>query len=109
MTAQNLTGIELAVITLSRLDSPASLVRHGRISRYLFGERNPLPLASPRLEALRRYAILFRAHGAPPAKPERDQLGEAGFDNRQIGWINDLMARIDHEPLSTGFPLRSAP
>ncbi len=55
-----LTGLELAVIALARRDDLTSFRSQHWLSRWLFGARPRLSLSNPRLEALRRYAVLFR-------------------------------------------------
>lgn len=60
---QRFSAEELAVIALSRHDSPATLSAPGRVRRFLdtlFDIRRGNALADPRLEALRRMAILLR-------------------------------------------------
>ena len=79
MSDQVLTSLELAVIALARPDPPSSLVQRRGLVRQIFGGRACQPLASPRLEALRRYAILGRVHGIALAGAERGRLREAGF------------------------------
>jgi len=50
------------------------------------------PLASPRLEALRRYAVLRRLHGVRMADAEREALAAAGYVPDQIAAIDRLIA-----------------
>lgn len=92
-----LTAIELAVIALSRSDRASSLRRQNDLSRFIFGQRTNLRLADPRLEALRRYAILLRLHGAALPRLERERLCDAGYDDRQIGEIHRLVAPLLRE------------
>ncbi len=93
-----LTAIELAVIALSRGDRASSLVRQSNLSRCIFGQRASLRLADPRLEALRRYAILLRLHGTALTRLERERLGDAGYDDRQIDEIHRLVAPLREKP-----------
>jgi hypothetical protein len=92
MSDQVLTNIELMVIALARGDPPSSLVQRRGFVRQIFGDRVPRPLAAPRLEALRRYAILCRVHGAPLAEAEHGRLREVGFADRQMIEINNLIS-----------------
>lgn len=88
MPDQLLTRIELAVITLARGEPASSLVRRRGLVRRIFGNSAPQPLASPRLEALRLYAILRRVHRAALPEVEHVRLSEAGFDDPQIREID---------------------
>ena len=54
-----------------------------RIVRAFFGLRPAAPLAGARLEALRRYALLYRLRGAPLPPAEQARLRGAGFCERQ--------------------------
>jgi len=90
--SEELTPLERAVIALSCTDPVSSLRPNNRRRGWFLGwPTGPLPLANPRLEALRRYAILRRVHGAGRVAAEREQLIEAGFDNRKIEEIDDLV------------------
>jgi hypothetical protein len=90
--SEKLTPLERAVVALSRADPISSLRPNSRKRGWILGlPAGPLPLANPRLEALRRYAILRRVHGAARVEAERDQLHEAGFDNSKIQEIDDLV------------------
>src|SRR5687768_385210 len=64
------TPIERSVIALARIENPSSARPRkvlSRLGEILFGISPSKPLANPRLEALRRFAILARAsHGNPP-------------------------------------------
>lgn len=89
-----LTPLERAVIALAHNDPASSLKRQDRAARWLRGPSfAPLPLADPRLEALRRYAILRRVHGGALAKQEREQLCNAGFAEGLIEEIDGLLVR----------------
>lgn len=89
----NLTPLEKRVIAMSIGDLPESLMQQSRLVRWFRGEgTDPLPLANPRLEALRRYAILYRTHGQALGEQERQRLAEAGFSARSIEEVHRLMA-----------------
>ena len=90
--SEELTPLERAVVALSRQDPVSSLRSRSRKRGWILGlPTGPLPLANPRLEALRRYAILRRVRGAARVEAEREQLLEAGFDNQKIEAIDDLV------------------
>lgn len=90
--SEQLTPLERAVIALSCKDPISSLRPGGRRRGWIMGlPTGPLPLANPRLEALRRYAILRRVHGAAKIEAERERLREAGFGHEQIEEVDDLV------------------
>lgn len=91
MPDQVLTSIELVVIALARDDPPSSLVQRRGLVRQMFGRRVRHSLAAPRLEALRRYAILRRVHDVAFDGVERERLRAIGFDDSQIGAIDRLI------------------
>lgn len=85
---EKLTAIERTTIALSLGDPIASVKPQGWFSRsglaiLLFGPRRTFVLANPRLEALRRYAILFR-DADPEAAAAGETLREAGYSAGQI-------------------------
>jgi outer membrane protein len=86
-----LSTIEWMVIALSRHDPLSSLKLPGNASFRLFGTRTYLPLANPRLEALRRYAILLRFQGHGLAAVEHERICAAGYDPRQVNAIVQLV------------------
>lgn len=76
------TPIELSVIALARVDGPATVRRRTwltRLAKAMFGIGLPNPLADPRLEALRRFAIVARDHRGDPPQAEIDRFLAAGF------------------------------
>lgn len=80
--AHAFSALERSVILLARDDLPSSLRRPGRWqnwSRLLFGAAPSRRLADPRLEALRRMAVLAW-HGGTRTLPEhKDQFIAAGY------------------------------
>jgi hypothetical protein len=74
--------LEWLVVALAQRDHLSSLRAPGRFARAaaaLFGGQSERPLAGPRLEALRRVAVLARRrHGAVPAS-EMAAFYRAGF------------------------------
>lgn len=90
--SEELTPLERAVIALSCKDPVSSLRPISRKRGWILGlPTGPLPLANPRLEALRRYAILRRVRGADRLEAERERLHQAGFDSPKIEEIDDLV------------------
>lgn len=57
--------------------------RFGRLAHWLFGDHAPLPLANPRLEALRRYACALGS-GSKPDGALVDELHARGIDAAQL-------------------------
>jgi hypothetical protein len=90
--SEELTPLERAVVALSCKDPISSLRPNSRKRGWILGlPTDPPPLANPRLEALRRYAILRRVHGAARVEGERERLREASFSDRKIEEIDDLV------------------
>ena len=81
-----LSPLEWAVVVLARRDTLASLREPGRLAMAmgnLFSKRLNPRLADPRLEALRRLAVLaWHDHVTVPAQAVADFLA-AGFTNDQ--------------------------
>ena len=74
--------IEREVVQLASRDSRWSLRTPGRIDKaleWVFGWKPTNRLADPRLEALRRYAVMFRLHGDRLPTEETSRLLAAGF------------------------------
>lgn len=97
-----LGSLEWSVIALARRDSLSSLQAPGRIALAMgsvFGSRRTLRLACPRLEALRRIAVLSWHRGfAVPAK-EVTAFTNAGFTLDQY---ERLVASISRARAATG-------
>ena len=75
------SALEWQVVALAERDRPASLRRPGALSTALgalFGGHNPR-LADPRLEALRRIAVLSWRRGYSVAPDEVSAFTAAGF------------------------------
>jgi hypothetical protein len=80
-------GHEWAVIALARADGAASLSEPGRLRRLFesfFKIRRPNRLADPRLEALRRMAVLLRIGGGKTSDDERAGFLSAGYTRSQL-------------------------
>lgn len=86
VTDDRLSPLEWAVVVLARRDTLATLDEPGRLSvalGNLFSRRSNPRLADPRLEALRRLAVLaWHDRVAVPAQEVADFLA-AGFTNGQ--------------------------
>ncbi len=84
--AHTLTTLEWAVVRIARRDGRQS-VRPPNwksvLARFLFGETNPR-LADPRLEGLRRLAVLVWHDGLAVPPHERDAFLGAGFTSEQL-------------------------
>ena len=80
--AQGLSALEWSVVALARRDRVSSLAEPSRIATAmgrLFGTGNNPRLADPRLEALRRLAVLAWHHGYVVPKSELKNFLAAGF------------------------------
>jgi hypothetical protein len=93
--AASLSTIDLRTIDLSRRD-PASSVRtptfRDRLCRSVVGGARPRALSNARLEALRRYAVIYRIAGAPGADVDR-QARSAGFTEDQLALVRLIVDR----------------
>jgi len=81
-----LTTLEWSVVGIARNDSRRSLnlpKRKSALTRFLFSESNPR-LADPRLEALRRLAVLVWHDGPAVPPDECDTFLSAGFTGEQL-------------------------
>lgn len=88
----SLAPLDFAVIALALRDSVSSLSHQGRLARLIFGPRQgELPLANPKLEALRRYVVLRRRLGDRRASEERGPLRSAGYDLPDLSEIDRLI------------------
>lgn len=85
--------LELRVINLgARTDISRELTaasRVGRLLEKLFGLKLDHPLASPRLEKLRRYASLVRHHPDEIGETDMSDLVAAGFSAGQAHGLFD--------------------
>jgi hypothetical protein len=97
-----MTTIELAVIALARQDPLSSVKPSWRSALFLSDPRPHLPLANPRLEALRRYAVLFRLQRRGVTEAEHERLRSAGYDPQQIRMIENL---VDHRAATRPAPV----
>ena len=84
--AATLSALDWSVVALARRDTLGSLRQPGRIAVALgglFGARHNPRLADPRLEALRRMAVLAWHRGYAVAKSEVQAFLAAGFTGDQ--------------------------
>jgi alkylhydroperoxidase family enzyme len=82
-----LSALEWSVVAVARNDSLASLREPGRLGMAmaaLFGARQNPKLTDPRLEALRRFAVLAWHHGYTLPVSEIKALMKAGFSADQF-------------------------
>jgi hypothetical protein len=85
-TSSVFSALEWLVIALAQRDHLSSLREPGRFARAaaaLFGGRGERPLAGPRLEALRRVAVLARHRGGDVPAAEMAAFRRAGFSAEQ--------------------------
>lgn len=88
-----LGAAERRVVLLARTD-PASSLQRGLSSRLmgvLFGIEPPHMLADTRLEALRRYALLYRLHGSKLAADETGRAREVGYSDGELAKARALI------------------
>ena len=82
-----LSALEWSVVAIARGERLSSLKQPGRIATTLaavFGMRPRMPLADPRLEALRRISVLVWHRGDNLPKSEIGRFLEAGFSVDQF-------------------------
>lgn len=85
---------ERAAVLVSLRDSRASATRsrpRSRLMRILFGQGRRASLADGRLEALRRYAILYRLEGTALSGEEDARLLVAGISERAVAAARALV------------------
>ena len=101
--SDRLTDLEWRVVAIARKDGPLSLRRPGRITtalRIVLSRPNPM-LTDPRLEALRRIAVLTwrRGYSVPPQ--EVRAFFDAGFTARQYETLADYIGAARVIPSQT--------
>ncbi len=103
-----LSPLELRTLQLSLADGRASLRAPRRIERIgamLFGSRRVSGLANARLEALRRFAILYRLDGARLDSGEVARAEAAGLSRVMLDRVRHV---IDGWPRRAGALVRAA-
>jgi hypothetical protein len=110
------TDLEWLVVSLARRDTVRSLRKPGRIAAALgslFGVNSNLQLADPRLEALRRLAVISWRRGHSIAPAEVRAFTAAGFSLQHyetlMTWIGSAHSarnerRVRRSPLSAISP-----
>ncbi len=103
-TPARFSALEWQVVALAQRDRPASLRRPGALSTALgalFGGHNPR-LADPRLEALRRIAVLSWRRGYSVAPEEVSAFTAAGYTPTQYELLLDSIfaARADRSAVA---------
>lgn len=101
-TADSLSALEWSVVAIAEHDRLSSLDEPGRISRAmgrLFGTQTNGRLADPRLEALRRFAVMAWHRGTLLSGSELTRFEEAGFTRaqREILLKSIRRAQLNHE------------
>lgn len=94
MPRPRLSALEWSVVALAAKDPLSSLRTPGRMAvamGALFGDRRRSALADPRLEALRRIAVLSRHQGYTVAPTEIRAFVAAGFSEDQYELIVDSL------------------
>lgn len=89
------SALEWSVIALARNDRPSTLRRPGRMALalgVLFGERANPRLADPKLEALRRIAVLSWRRGYSVAPAEVRAFIAAGYTPDQYELLLDSIS-----------------
>ena len=86
---------ERKIVLLARTDPVSSLQRSGihRVMRILFGIEPPHRLADQRLEALRRFAVLYRVHGSALPMREIERALAAGHSESVLARARALIDR----------------
>ncbi len=103
-----LSPLELRTLQLSQVDGRASLRAPRRIERIgamLFGSRRVSGLANARLEALRRFAVLYRLDGARLDSGEIARAQAAGLSAVMLNRVQHI---IDGWPRRAGALVRAA-
>ena len=80
------SAVEWSVIRLAKVDRLSTLREPGRLRRFIgwvTGIEASMPLANPRLEALRRMAVLSWHHGFAVPSDDVAEFNAAGFSEDQ--------------------------
>jgi len=91
------SALEWSVVMLARHDRPSSLREPGRIAKLLgriFGESFNRRLADPKLEALRRMAVLTWHHSYSVPKHEIQSFFAAGFNADHYELLGKRVAEV---------------
>lgn len=96
-TPAGFSALEWSVVMLARHDRPSSLREPGRVTRLLgaiFGEAFNRRLADPKLEALRRMAVLTWHHSYSVPKVELQAFFAAGFTTDHYELLGKRIAEV---------------
>ena len=99
--APRLSALEWSVVALAAGDPLSSLRTPGRMAvamGALFGDRSRPALADPRLEALRRIAVLGRHQGYTVAPDEIRAFVAAGFSEDHYELVVDSLRAATRNP-----------
>ena len=91
------SALEWSVVMLARHDRPSSLREPGRFAKFLgrvFGESFNRRLADPKLEALRRMAVLTWHHSYSVPKREIQAFFAAGFNADHYELLGKRVAEV---------------
>lgn len=91
------SALEWSVVMLARHDRPSSLREPGRFQKFLgriFGDGFNRRLADPKLEALRRMAVLTWHHSYSVPKHELRAFFEAGFNADHYELLGKRVAEV---------------
>ncbi|MBD3734493.1 MAG: hypothetical protein IE934_17495, partial [Sphingopyxis sp.] len=91
------SALEWSVVMLARHDRPSSLREPGRFQKFLghiFGESFNRRLADPKLEALRRMAVLTWHHSYSVPKREIQAFFAAGFNADHYELLGKRVAEV---------------
>ncbi|HMN54958.1 MAG TPA: hypothetical protein PKC32_12315 [Sphingopyxis sp.] len=91
------SALEWSVVMLARHDRPSSLREPGRVATWLgriFGDAVNRRLADPRLEALRRMAVLTWHHSYSVPKAELKAFFAAGFSTDHYELLGKRVAEV---------------
>ena len=91
------SALEWSVVMLARHDRPSSLREPGRFQKFLgrvFGDGFNRRLADPKLEALRRMAVLTWHHSYSVPKHEIHAFFEAGFNADHYELLGKRVAEV---------------
>lgn len=95
VAAARLSALEWTVVALAAHDGVASLRQPGRFAKWIgkmFGRARSMALADPRLEALRRIAVLSWQHGYTVPGHEVRRFLDAGFSADQYELLVDRIS-----------------
>ncbi|WP_422059715.1 hypothetical protein [Sphingopyxis sp.] len=91
------SALEWSVVMLARHDRPSSLREPGRFQKFLgriFGDGFNRRLADPKLEALRRMAVLTWHHSYSVPKHEIHDFFAAGFSDDHYELLGKRVAEV---------------